>query len=94
MTKKKSISKGDVIKGRYTKTGSILIGEVIQLPKNKKGKVLFKYLENFGWSKNNKRGCLGRIWLSNIWDVNSDEPPLRKMKFRKFSQLNARSYES
>ena len=83
MSKKRNISKGDIIKGRYTKTGSVFIGEIIELPKNKKGKVLFKYLENFGWSKNNKRGCLGRVWLSNVWDVNSNEPSLRSMKFRK-----------
>ena len=79
----KNINSGTIIRGRYTKTGAIFIGEVIALPREKKGKVLFKYLENFGWSKNNKRGCLGRVWLANVWEVNSKEPSLRSMKFRK-----------
>ena len=83
MSKNKNINKGTIIKGRYRPTGAIFIGEIIALPKDKKGKVLFKYLENFGWSKNSKRGCLSRVWLINVWEVNSKEPSLRSMKFRK-----------
>jgi hypothetical protein len=82
MTTKKNLTIGTIINGRYSPTGSIFIGEIIKLPDKKNGKVVFKYLNDFGWSKKNKRNCIARLWYSNIWEVNSKEPPLKNMKFR------------
>ena len=78
---KTNIKVGTIINGRHTATGKIFLGRVTKLPKNNHFKLEFEYLENFG--RKRKRGQTDRIWKCNVWKVNSKQPSITNMKFRK-----------
>ena len=76
---------GTIISGRHTATGQVFLGRVTRLPKNSNFKLEFEYLEDFGRSEKCKRGCLDRVWETNVWRVNTPPPSIETMRFRKKS---------